>query len=251
MASGPDLDSRSAPRNGLCLMFAPLSPFETQAILLSLQVSLASLLLTVPFGVATAWVLAKGRFPGKWLIESFVNLPLVLPPVVTGLVLLIVFGAQGPVGGFLRNAFGLTLAFSWMGAAVACAVMAFPLVVRPVRLAFEAVDRGLEQAASTLGASPLRVFLRITLPLALPGILAGALLGFARAFGEFGATVTFAGSIPGETQTLPVAIYTSLQRANGETAALRLAGFSILVSIGALVVTEGLNRRAQKGRGAE
>ncbi|WP_312084305.1 molybdate ABC transporter permease subunit [Brevundimonas sp.] len=231
-------------------MFAPLSAFETQAILLSLQVSLASLLLTVPCGVATGWVLARGRFPGKWLVEALVNLPLVLPPVVTGLALLIVFGARGPVGGFLRDAFGLTLAFSWIGAAVACGVMAFPLVVRPVRLAFEAVDRGLEQAASTLGASPLSVFLRITLPLALPGVLAGALLGFARAFGEFGATVTFAGSIPGETQTLPVAIYTSLQRASGETAALRLAGFSIVVSIGALVVTEWLNRHAQKGRSA-
>ena len=231
MASERDLDFGSAQRDGLRLMFAPLSAFETQAILLSLQVSLASLLLTVPCGVATAWVLARGRFPGKWVVEAFVNLPLVLPPVVTGLALLIVFGARGPVGGFLRDAFGLTLAFSWMGAAVACAVMAFPLVVRPVRLAFEAVDRRLEQAASTLGAAPLS--------------------GFARAFGEFGATVTFAGSIPGETQTLPVAIYTSLQRANGETAALRLAGFSVLVSLGALVVTEALNRRAQKGRPAE
>ena len=250
MASGPDLDLGSARFDGLRLMFAPLSAFESQAILLSLQVSLASLLLTVPFGVATGWILARGRFPGKWLVEVLVNLPLVLPPVVTGLALLIVFGARGPVGGFLKDVFGLTLAFSWMGAAVACAVMAFPLVVRPVRIAFEAVDRRLEQAASTLGASPLSVFLRVTLPLALPWVFAGALLGFARAFGEFGATVTFAGSIPGETQTLPVAIYTSLQRANGEPAALRLAGFSILISIGALVITEWLNRHATRGRGA-
>lgn len=229
-------------------MFAPLSAFETEALLLSLRVALVSLALTLPTGLAIGLVLARGRFPGKWLVEALVNLPLVLPPVVTGLVLLMVFGAHGPIGGWLKDSFGLTLAFSWAGAALAAAVMAFPLVVRPIRLAIEGVDRDMEQAAATLGASPAWVFLRVTLPLALPGLIAGALLGFARAFGEFGATVTFAGSIPGETQTLPVAIYASLQRADGEPAALRLALLSVIVSIGALLATEWFNRRTTRGR---
>ncbi|CAN5165368.1 molybdate ABC transporter permease subunit [soil metagenome] len=229
-------------------MFAPLSAFESEALLLSLRVALVSLALTLPVGLAVGLVLARGRFAGKWIVEAFVNLPLVLPPVVTGLVLLMLFGVRGPIGGWLKDSFGLTLAFSWTGAALAAAVMAFPLVVRPVRLAVEAIDRDLEQAAATLGAAPAAVFLRITLPLALPGLIAGGLLGFARAFGEFGATVTFAGSIPGETQTLPVAIYTSLQRAEGEPAALRLAVMSIIVSVGALLATEWLNRRTLRGR---
>ena len=231
-------------------MFASLSAFETEALRLSLLVSLASLMLTVPGGVAGGYLLARGRFPGKWLLEAAVNLPLVLPPVVTGLVLLLVFGVNGPVGWVLRETFGLTLAFSWMGAALAAAVMSFPLVVRPIRLAIESIDQGLEQAASTLGAPPWSVFAHITLPLALPGLIAGVLLGFARAFGEFGATVTFAGSIPGETQTLPVAIYTSLQRAQGEPAAVRLAILSVAVSILALVASEWLNRRVIRGRSA-
>ena len=231
-------------------MFAPLSAFESEALRLSLLVSLASLTLTVPGGIAAGYLLARGRFPGKWMLETIVNLPLVLPPVVTGLVLLLVFGVNGPVGSVLRETFGLTLAFSWMGAALAAAVMAFPLVVRPIRLAIESIDQGLEQAASTLGAPPWSVFAHITLPLALPGLIAGVLLGFARAFGEFGATVTFAGSIPGETQTLPVAIYTSLQRAQGEPAAVRLAILSVVVSILALVASEWLNRRVTSGRSA-
>lgn len=231
-------------------MFAPLSTFESQALLLSLKVSLASLILTVPLGLAVGLLLARGRFRGKWLVEALVNLPLVLPPVVTGLFLLMLFGVGGPIGGWMRDVLGVTLAFSWAGAALAAAIMAFPLVVRPVRLAVEAVDRGLEQAAATLGASPIVVLLRITLPLTLPGLIAGTMLGFARAFGEFGATVTFAGSIPGETQTLPVAIYTSLQRANGEPAALRLAGLSVLVSVAALLATEWFNRHATRGRSA-
>lgn len=232
-------------------MLAPLSAFETDALLLSLRVALVSLTLTLPLGLGVGLVLARGRFRGKWLVEALVNLPLVLPPVVTGLVLLTLFGRHGPIGAALKDAFGLTLAFSWTGAALASAVMAFPLVVRPVRLAIEAIDRDLEQAAATLGADPLAVLVRITLPLALPGLIAGGLLGFARAFGEFGATVTFAGSIPGETQTLPVAIYTSLQRANGEPAAMRLAVLSVIVSIGALFAAEWFNRRAMRGRLAE
>jgi molybdate transport system permease protein len=231
-------------------MFAPLSAFESEALILSLRVAFAALILTLPVGLAIGLLLARGRFPGKWLVEALVNLPLVLPPVVTGLLLLMMFGARGPIGGWLKATFGITLAFSWAGAALAAAVMAFPLVVRPIRLAIENVDRDLEQAAATLGAPPLSVLLRITLPLALPGVIAGGLLGFARAFGEFGATVTFAGSIPGETQTLPVAIYTSLQRADGEPAALRLAILSVLVSVGALIATEWFNRRTTHGRSA-
>lgn len=215
---------------------------------MSLKVAAASLVVTAPLALALAWALARLRFPGKWLVEALVNLPLVLPPVVTGLVLLMIFGVQGPVGGWLMATFGVTLAFHWTGAALAAAVMALPLVVRPIRLSLEGVDHRLEQAAASLGAAPLHVFARITLPLAAPGVIAGILLGFARAFGEFGATVTFAGSIPGETQTLPVAIYTSLQRAAGEPAAIRLAVLSVLVSVGALVLTEWINRRALQGR---
>lgn len=203
-----------------------------------------------PVALGLAVLLARGRFPGKWLVEALVNLPLVLPPVVTGLALLIVFGVRGPVGSWLHDVFGVTLAFHWTGAALAAGVMALPLVVRPLRLSLEAVDPRLEQAAATLGAPPLQVFARVTLPLALPGLVAGALLGFARAFGEFGATVTFAGSIPGETQTLPVAIYTVLQRADGEQTALRLALLSVLVSVAALVVTEWINRRTIARRSA-
>lgn len=213
-----------------------------------MRVAAASLVGVLPVALGLALLLARGRFPGKWLVEALVNLPLVLPPVVTGLVLLMLFGVRGPIGGVLYDLFGVTLAFHWTGAAIASAVMALPLVVRPLRVSLEAVDPGLEQAAANLGASPIEVFRRVTLPLALPGLAAGALLGFARAFGEFGATVTFAGSIPGETQTLPVAIYTALQRADGETVAVRLAILSVLVSVGALIVTEWINRRALRGR---
>lgn len=225
-----------------------MTAFEGEALALSLRVAAASLLGVVPVALALALLLARGRFAGKWLVEAVVNLPLVLPPVVTGLALLLVFGVRGPVGGWLRDTFGVTLAFHWTGAALAAGIMALPLVVRPLRLSLEAVDHGLEQAAATLGASPLQVFFRVTLPLALPGLVAGVLLGFARAFGEFGATVTFAGSIPGETQTLPVAIYTALQRADGETPAIRLAVLSILVSIAALFIAEWINRRAARTR---
>lgn len=229
-------------------MTGPLTPFEIEALALSLRVALVSLLLTLPAGLGLAMLLARGRFAGKWLLEAAVNLPLVLPPVVTGLLLLMLLGARGPVGGWLRETFGITLAFHWTGAALAAAIMALPLVVRPIRLAIEAIDQGLEQAAATLGAPPWRVFLTITLPLALPGLVAGALLGFARAFGEFGATVTFAGAIPGETQTLPTAIYLSLQRADGDPAALRLALLAVAVSVAALLATEAFNQHLQRGR---
>ena len=229
-------------------MFEPLSPFEVQALGLSLRVAAVALIGLIPLALGLAWLLARVRFPGKWLVEALVTLPLVLPPVVTGLVLLMVFGVRGPVGGWLREAFGLTLAFHWTGAALAAAVMALPLVVRPLCLSLEGVDRNLEQAAASLGAPPLSVFLRITLPLAAPGIVAGLLLGFARAFGEFGATITFAGAIPGETQTVPVAIYAALQRADGEPAAIRLAVVSVIVSIVALFVSEWTNRRVLRGR---
>jgi len=229
-------------------MFEPLSPFEIQALALSLRVAAAALIGLLPVALALAWLLARVRFPGRWLVEAFVNMPLVLPPVVTGLVLLSVFGVRGPIGGWLREAFGVTLAFHWTGAALAAGIMALPLVVRPLRLSLEGVDRHLEQAAASLGAPPLHVFLRITLPLAAPGIVAGVLLGFARAFGEFGATITFAGSIPGETQTVPVAIYAALQRADGEPAAIRLAVVSVIVSIAALFVSEWANRRVTRGR---
>lgn len=201
-----------------------------------------SLIVVLPVALGLAWILARCAFPGRWLIEAVVNLPLVLPPVVTGLALLLLFGAQGPVGGWLRATVGITLAFHWTGAALASAVMALPLVVRPLRLSLEAVDQRLEQAAATLGAPPWHVFARVTLPLAMPGLIAGALLGFARAFGEFGATVTFAGSIPGETQTLPVAIYAALQRATGDPAAVRLALLAVLVSVVALLASERIIR---------
>lgn len=223
-------------------MFAPLTPFELEALWLSLRVAAASLVLTLPAGAALAYLLARGRWRGLWLVEAAVNLPLILPPVVTGLALLLVFGAQGVVGRALQQTFGVTLAFHWTGAALAAAVMALPLVVRSIRLSIEAIDRGLEQAAATLGASPIEVFRRVTLPLAAPGLLAGGFLGFARAFGEFGATVTFAGSIPGETQTLPMAIYLALQRAQGDVAAVRLALLSVVVAVIALFVVERFNR---------
>jgi molybdate transport system permease protein len=225
-----------------------MTPFEVEALLLSVRVALVAAVAVVPLAVALGWLLARKRFAGKWLVEAMINLPLVLPPVVVGLALLIVFGARGPVGRLLEATFGVTLAFHWTGAAIAAAVMALPLAVRPLRLAFEAIDPHLEQAAATLGAPPWQVFARVSLPLALPGLVSGALLAFARAFGEFGATITFAGAIPGETQTLPVAIYMALQRVDGEAAAFRLAALSIVVSVIALFVTEAVNRRLLERR---
>ncbi len=200
--------------------------------------------MTLPVAYALAWVLARRRFPGILLLDAVVHLPLVLPPVVTGWLLLIAFGRSGPIGGFLEDHFGIVLVFRWTGAALAAAVMALPLMVRAMRLSIEAVDRRLVEAARTLGAGRLRAFLTITLPLSVPGILAGSVLGFARSIGEFGATITFASNIPGETRTLPLAIYTSLQVPGGEDAVTRLAAISVVLSVAALLASEWLVRRS-------
>ena len=231
-------------------MFAPLTPFEVEALLLSLRVGAASLLVTAPLGIALAWLLARRRFPGKWLLEALVNLPLVLPPVVIGYLLLITCGKNGVIGAFLYKHFGLTLAFTWKGAVLAAAVMAFPLTVRAIRLSVEAVDPKLEQAAATLGASRIMVFLTVTLPLILPGVLVGAVLAFAKAMGEFGATITFVSNIPGQTQTLPSAIYAFLSVPGGDEAALRLVLISIAIALGALALAEWLGRVVARRIGA-
>jgi molybdate transport system permease protein len=203
----------------------------------------------LPIAFGLAWLLARGRFPGKVLLDALVHLPLVLPPVVTGWMLLLAFGTNGPAGRFLAGTFGLTFMFRWTGAALAASVMALPLMVRAMRLSIEAVDRRLEGAARTLGAGPWRTFFTITLPLTLPGVLAGLVLGFARSIGEFGATITFVSNIPGETQTLPLAIYAALQMPGGEAAVTRLAAISVLLSLAALVASEMLARRSGRGQG--
>ncbi|PWB65598.1 MAG: molybdate ABC transporter permease subunit [Bradyrhizobiaceae bacterium] len=223
-----------------------LSPDEWTAVLLSLRVALVATLASLPFGIAVAWLLARGNFWGKTLLDGLVHLPLVLPPVVTGYLLLIAFGRKGAVGAFLAEQLGVVLAFRWTGAALASAVMAFPLMVRAIRLSIEAIDRRLEQAATTLGASRGAVFRSITLPLALPGIIAGMVLAFAKALGEFGATITFVSNIPGETQTLSAAIYTLTQVPGGDAAALRLVVLAIVISLAALVLSEWLARRAAR-----
>ncbi len=217
---------------------------EWDILLLSLKVSGVAVLGMLPFAFLLAWLLARGRFPGKILLDGVVHLPLVVPPVVTGWLLLIAFGNEGPVGRLLAQWFGVSLMFRWTGAAVAAAVMALPLMVRAMRLSIEAVDRRLEGAARTLGASPWRVFLSITLPLSVPGIIAGVVLGLARSLGEFGATITFVSNIPGETRTLPLAIYSTLQVPGGEAAAMRLSLISIALSLLALLASELLARRA-------
>jgi molybdate transport system permease protein len=221
----------------------PLTPLEASALELSLRVGLASVCFSLPLGFAAAWVLARCRFSGKVLFDAVVHLPLVLPPVVVGYALLTLFGRRGMVGAWLYDAFGMTLAFDWKGAALASAVMAFPLMVRAIRLSLETVDQRLEAAALTLGASRLRVFLTVTLPLTAPGLLAGAILGFARSIGEFGATITFVSNIPGLTQTLPLAFFSLVQQPGGEAAAARLTVISVLVSLAALVVSDLLARR--------
>lgn len=220
-----------------------VTPLEAEAIALSLKVGFWCLLIGLPIALALAWALARGRFVGKTLLNSLVHLPLVLPPVATGYLLLIAFGRRGPIGGFLEQTFGLVLAFRWTGAVVAAVVMAMPLMVRPMRLALEAVDRDLEEAAGTLGAGRLAIFTTITLPLAMPGIVAGAILGFAKALGEFGATITFASNIPGETQTLPIAIHTALQIPGQEGAALRLTVIALVISLAAVIASEIVARR--------
>jgi molybdate transport system permease protein len=219
-----------------------LTPAEWQALALSLRVSFWATLVSLPLGIATAFLLARCAFPGKQLLNGLVHLPLILPPVVTGYLLLLAFGTQGPLGAPLQ-ALGLTFAFRWTGAALAAGVMAFPLMVRAIRLSVEAVDPRLEQAAATLGASRAWVFVTVTLPLILPGVLAGAVLAFAKAMGEFGATITFVSNIPGQTQTLPTAIYAFLQVPGGEGAALRLVVISVAVAMGALLLSEWLSRR--------
>ena len=215
---------------------------------LSLKVGLWSVAGALPLAFALAYLLAQGRFPGKALLDAVVHLPLVLPPVVTGFALLLAFGRVGPVGQWLESWFGVTVMFRWTGAAIAAAVMALPLMVRAMRLSIEAVDTRLAVAARTLGATPWQAFWTITLPLSLPGVIAGAILGFARSVGEFGATITFVSNIPGETQTLPIAIYSQLQVPGGEAAALRLSVIAVLLSLVALVVSEWLARRGSRGR---
>jgi molybdate transport system permease protein len=221
-----------------------LTPEETAALLLSLKVAFWSVAASLPFAIALAWALSRLSFPGKSLLDAVVHLPLVLPPVVVGYFLLILFGKQGPIGAFLDEWLGITFAFRWTGAALACAVMGLPLLVRAVRQSLDAVDRRLEAAAATLGAPPLWVFASVTLPLILPGILTGVLLSFARGLGEFGATITFVSNIPGETQTLPLAIYTFTQVPGGDAQALRLCILSIILSLGALLASEFFLRRA-------
>ncbi len=223
-----------------------LDPAELEALLLSLRVGFWSVLCSLPVGLAAAWLLARREFPGKALLDGLVHLPLVLPPVVVGYLLLLGFGRQGPLGALLQDWFGVTLAFTWQGAALASAVMAFPLMVRAMRLSIEAVDRSLEAAARTLGSGPLQVFATVTLPLMAPGILAGAILGFARSLGEFGATITFVSNIPGETRTLPNALYTYTQQIDGEGPALRLAAISIVLALLALAGSELLARRLKR-----
>lgn len=222
-----------------------LSPQEWTAILLSLRIAIVATVVALPIGIAVAWLLARVPFRGKSLFDSIVHLPLVLPPVVTGYLLLISFGRRAPIGAFLADHFGIVFSFRWTGAALACGVMGFPLLVRPIRLSIEAVDRKLEQAAATLGANRFFVFLTVTLPLALSGIIAGAVLCFARALGEFGATITFVSNIPGETQTISAAIYTYTQSPSGDAAALRLAVVAIVLSLVALIASEWLARRAR------
>lgn len=220
------------------------TPLEIEALSLSLRVSVLAVAVSLPLGIAAGWVLARCTFRGKSVIDGLVHLPLVLPPVVVGYLMMILLGNSGPLGPLL-DALGLPLAFSWRGAVLASAVVAFPLMVRAIRLSIEAIDPGLEDAARTLGARPLRVFFTITLPLATPGVIAGAILAFARSLSEFGATITFVSSIPGQTRTLPLALYGLTQVPGQELAAARLCALSVLVAFGTLLASEWLARRAR------
>lgn len=222
------------------------TPEEWTAIALSLRVALVAVTASLPFGIIVALLLARGRFPGRSLLAAIVHLPLVLPPVVTGFLLLLAFGRKGPIGAFLDQHFGIVLAFRWTGAALACAVMGFPLMTRAIALSIEAIDSRLGEAAETLGAGRVMIFLTVTLPLALPGILAGMVLSFARALGEFGATITFVSNIPGETQTIPSAIYSLIQTPGGDRQALRLTAMSVAISFLALFVSEWVARRTRR-----
>jgi len=225
-----------------------LSPEEWEIVALSLKVGGVAVLATLPIAFGLAWILARYRFPGRVVLDALVHLPLVLPPVVTGWLLLIAFGPLGPVGRWLESWFGMTLMFRWTGAALAAAIMALPLMVRAMRLSIEGIDRRLEGAARTLGAGRWHAFRTISLPLALPGILAALVLGFARSIGEFGATITFVSNIPGETRTLPLAIYSALQVPGGEAMVTRLALLSVVLSLGALILSEWLVRRTHGER---
>ncbi|HKT14980.1 MAG TPA: molybdate ABC transporter permease subunit [Allosphingosinicella sp.] len=224
------------------------TPDEWEIIRLSLKVSFVAMAMTLPIAFALAYLLARARFPGKAIVDALVHLPLVLPPVVIGWLLLLAFGRNGPIGGWLESWFGVSVIFRWTGAAIAAAVMALPLMVRAIRLSIEAVDRRLEGAARTLGAGRWRTFASITLPLALPGVWAALVLGFARSLGEFGATITFVSSIPGETRTLPLAIYGALQIPGTDAIVYRLAAISVSLSLVALIISEWLVRRTRSGR---
>jgi len=221
-----------------------LTPEEWTAVRLSLRVAFWAMAASLPFGVLIAVILARCEFWGKSILNGIVHLPLILPPVVTGYVLLLLFGRRGPLGAWLAENFGIVFAFRWTGAALACAVMGFPLMVRAIRLSVESVDRRIEEAAGTLGANRFWIFITITLPLILPGLIAGAILSFAKAMGEFGATITFVSNIPGETQTLPSAIYTYTQVPGGDLGALRLTLISVAISMAALLLSEWLSRQA-------
>ena len=223
-----------------------ISPDDWTAIELSLRIAAVATLLSLPVALAFAYVLARFTFPGKSVLDGILHMPLVLPPVVTGYVLLLSFGRKGPIGAFLFDTFGISLSFRWTGAALACAVMGFPLMLRAIRLSFEGIDQRLEAAAGTLGANRLWTFLLVTLPLALPGVLAGAILCFAKALGEFGATITFVSNIPGETRTISSAIYSYTQVPGGDDAAIRLMLVSTAIALAAMVLSEALNRRMQR-----
>lgn len=226
-----------------------LSPEEIDAVRLSAKVALWSTAACLPIGVALSWLLERRAFRGKVWIDTLIQLPMVLPPVVPGYLLLLLLGTRGPLGAWLQDTFGIVVAFTWQGAVIASAVMAFPLMVQPIRLAFRLIDARLEHAASTLGAPPWRVFATVTLPLAFPGVVAGAVLCFSRSLGEFGATMAFVGNIPGETRTLPLAIYTLTHVPDGEAAALRLSLLSIALAVVALLASHWIGRRAERRLG--
>lgn len=223
-----------------------LSPGDLQAVKLSLEIAGCAVVAALPLGIFLAWMLSRLNFPGKTLLDAVVHLPLVLPPVVTGYLLLVLFGRRGPIGSWLHDHLGITLAFNWKGAVLASVVMALPLMIRAIRLSFDTVDQGLEDAAGTLGAGPWRVFFTITLPLTIPGVLTGSILAFARALGEFGATITFVSNIPGETRTVPLAIYSLTQVPDGEISALKLCLIAVGISLISLVVSELLTRKAAR-----
>jgi molybdate transport system permease protein len=225
-----------------------ITPEEMVAIQLSLRIATIAVLASLPFAILVAYALSRGNFRGKILLDGLVHMPLVLPPVVTGYALLVLFGRRGPIGEFLDQTFGIVLSFRWTGAALAAAVMSFPLMVRAIRLAMDSIDRRSEEAAATLGASPLWVFATVTLPLAMTGIVAGTVLAFAKALGEFGATITFVSNIPGETQTIPAAIYSYTQTPGGDAGALRLSLIAVAISFAALIASELLIRRSATAR---